>query len=382
MSGALENVGSIWDLLTSPILHTVALGSGLLGAVSGALGCFALLRRQSLVGDAVSHAALPGIALAFLLTGTKSSFGLVLGAALAGWVAMVFVLAIVRTTRLDENTALGIVLATFFGFGLVLLTFIQRLPNANQAGLDTYLFGQAATMLHEDVLLLGAGGALLLGLVVMFWKEFKLVSFDREFAATVGYPVQRIELLLTLLLVAAIVLGLRTVGVVLMSAMIVAPAAAARQWTHHTGMMVLLGAIFGCAAGVAGAVASSVVPHLPTGPTIVLVATSWAIVSLFVGAKRGILWQWLRLRMLQKRLAEEAILVGLYELAQVHGGERHGHTEGALRALSPNLLRVRRRLRELEQRELVEETSRGAWALTAKGQSQAQQIVEKAQEKR
>ncbi|MGB9692928.1 MAG: metal ABC transporter permease, partial [Candidatus Sumerlaeaceae bacterium] len=200
-----ENVASLGDMLASPILRTVALGSGILGAVSGALGCFALLRRQSLVGDAVSHAALPGIALAFLLTGTKSSVGLLLGAALAGWVGMVWVLAIMRTTRLDENTALGIVLATFFGFGLVLLTFIQRLPNANQAGLDTYLFGQAATMLHEDVLVLACGGVLLMGIVALFWKEFKLVSFDREFAATVGYPVHRLELLLTLLLVGGIV---------------------------------------------------------------------------------------------------------------------------------------------------------------------------------
>ncbi|MGC8840828.1 MAG: iron chelate uptake ABC transporter family permease subunit [Candidatus Sumerlaeaceae bacterium] len=369
-------------MLASPILRTVALGSGILGAVSGALGCFALLRRQSLVGDAVSHAALPGIALAFLLTGTKSSVGLLLGAALAGWVGMVWVLAIMRTTRLDENTALGIVLATFFGFGLVLLTFIQRLPNANQAGLDTYLFGQAATMLHEDVLVLACGGVLLMGIVALFWKEFKLVSFDREFAATVGYPVHRLELLLTLLLVGGIVLGLRTVGVVLMSAMIVAPAAAARQWTNHTGMMVVLAALFGAGAGVGGAVASSLVAHLPTGPAIVVGATMWAVGSLFFGAKRGLLWQWLRLRILQRQLAEEAILIGLYELAQTHGGERHGHAEGAIRALSPNIVGVRRRLRKLEQRRLVEQTSPRAWALTEMGQAEAQYMVEKAQEKR
>jgi manganese/zinc/iron transport system permease protein len=380
MVGA-ASIAPLSELLASPTLRIVALGSGILGAVSGALGCFALLRRQSLVGDAVSHAALPGIALAFLATGTKSSLGLVIGAALAGWCGMLAVLALMRTTRLDENTALGIVLATFFGLGLVLLTFIQRLPNANQAGLDTYLFGQAATLLREDVIGLAGAGVVLLVVMGLMWKEFKLVTFDREYAATVGYPVHVLDLLLTLLIVGAIVLGLRTVGVVLMSAMVVAPAAAARQWTNRASIMIVLAAAFGAAAGIAGAVASSAVEHLPTGPTIVLCATMWAVFSLFVGSARGLLWRWLRLRVLQRRLAEEAVIMGLYELGRVHGAERHGHTVGALRALSPNAAGVRRRLRDLERRELVEETAPGAWALTARGQSEAQRLIDQSTER-
>ncbi len=366
----------MFEILLSPTFRVVALGSGLLGAVAGVLGCFAVWRRQSLVGDAVSHAALPGIALVFLLTGTKSSAGLLLGAALAGWCGMLLVVTLVRTTRLDENTALGVVLATFFGLGLVLLTFIQRLPNANQAGLDTYLFGQAATLLVEDVVVLGVVGAVILLVVVFFWKEFKLVTFDREYAATVGYPVHRLELLITVLVVGAIVLGLRAVGVVMMSAMVVAPAAAARQWTHRAGLMALLAGVFGAAVGIAGAALSSTVEHLPTGPTIVLGATLWAILSLFVGSARGLLWQWLRHRRLQRRIAQEAILMGLYDLAQTHGSRLHGHSVGALRALVPPLSGISRQLRELERRGLVEERSPGTWTLSERGEGAARELVE------
>ncbi|MCX7624886.1 MAG: metal ABC transporter permease [Candidatus Sumerlaeaceae bacterium] len=378
-------VGAGWDIvladaLSSPTLRVVGTGSAILGAVSGALGCFALLRRQSLVGDAVSHAALPGIALVFLLTGTKTSLGLLTGAALAGWLGMLFVQAIVRTTRLDDDTALGLVLAVFFGFGLMLLTFLQRKPKASQAGLDTYLFGQAATMLREDVVLLSCVGVVLIAIIALFWKEFILITFDREYASTVGYPVHRLEILLTVLLVGAITLGLRTVGVILMSAMIVAPAAAARQWTNRSHRMVGLAALFGAIAGASGAILSSLVPNLPTGPTIVLIATTWALASLLIGGRRGLVWQWLRRRVLQRKLAEEAVLIGLYDLALAHGDERRGHSEGAIRALSPHAVGVRGRLRRLKQEGMVEETSPGSWILSKKGRDEAKHLVEKSRE--
>lgn len=377
--------GAAWDsvlanLLGSSTLRVVGTGAAILGAVSGALGCFALLRRQSLVGDAVSHAALPGIALAFLLTGTKTSLGLLAGAALAGWLGMLFVQAVVRTTRLDEDTALGLVLATFFGLGLVLLAFLQRKPKASQAGLDTYLFGQAATMLREDVVLLTCVGVLLAALVALFWKEFILITFDREYAATIGYPVHRLEIVLTVLVVGAITLGLRTVGVILMSAMIVAPAAAARQWTNRTHKMVGLAALFGAVAGAGGAIVSSLVPNLPTGPTIVLIATGWALASLLIGARRGLLWQWLRRRMLQRSIGEQAVLIGLYDLALAHGNELRGHSEGAIRALSPQAVGVRGHLRRLKEGGMVEETSPGSWILSEKGREQAKHLVEKSRE--
>ena len=275
-------------------LMIVAIGAALLGAVSGSLGTYAVLRRQSLLGDAISHAALPGVAIAFLLTGSKTPLILVLGAALAGWLGTLLILSIVRLTRIKYDSALGIVLSTFFGFGLVLHTLIQRTGNANQAGLDTFLFGQAATILESDVLTIGILGGVAIIIMLVFWKELKLLVFDEGFAASLGFPIRVLDILLTSLLVIAIVLGLQAVGAVLMSAMLVAPAVAARQWTNKLSLMMFLAACFGALAGVSGTIISSSASRIPTGPTIVLCATVVVGLSIAFAPNRGLLWDWLR----------------------------------------------------------------------------------------
>lgn len=277
-------------------LIVVAIGSALLGIISGALGTYAVLRRQSLLGDAISHAALPGIAVAFLLTGSKTPLILVLGAAIAGWLGTLLILSIVKLTRIKYDSALGLVLSTFFGFGLVLHTLIQRTGNANQAGLDTFLFGQAASLLERDVLTMGILGGIALLLMSLFWKELKLLVFDEGFATSLGFPVRALDILLTSLLTVAIVLGLQAVGAVLMSAMLVAPAVAARQWTDRLAHMVLLAALFGAIAGVSGTVISSSTSRIPTGPTIVLCATVVVGFSIALAPNRGLVWHSVRQR--------------------------------------------------------------------------------------
>ena len=271
-------------------LITVATGAAFLGTVSGALGTYAVLRRQSLMGDAISHAALPGIALAFLLTGTKIHLLLILGAAIAGWVGTVIIMVIVRLTRIKFDSALALILSTFFGFGLVLLTLIQRTGNANQAGMDTFLFGQAATILKWDVITIGILGGIALIIMLILWKELKLLIFDEGFAASIGFPIRTLDVLLTSLLVIAIVIGLQAVGAVLMSAMIVAPAVAARQWTDRFSLMVTLAAIFGAVSGVIGTIISSTAAYIPTGPTIILSATLFVIISITLAPNRGLVW--------------------------------------------------------------------------------------------
>ena len=288
----MENLSTIIHL--DYTLLIVAIGAALLGTVSGALGCYAVLRRQSLLGDAISHAALPGIAIAFLLTGSKTPLILVLGAAIAGWLGTLLIMSIVRLTRIKYDSVLAIVLSTFFGFGLVLHTLIQRTGNANQAGLDTFLFGQAATMLARDVLTIGILGGIALIVMLVFWKELKLLVFDEGFAASIGFPIRTLDVLLTSLLVVAIVLGLQAVGAVLMSAMLVAPAVAARQWTDRLRLMVFLAACFGALAGVSGTIISSTVSRLPTGPTIVLCATVVVGVSIAFAPNRGLVWDRIR----------------------------------------------------------------------------------------
>jgi manganese/zinc/iron transport system permease protein len=282
------------DLFLDYTLRNVALGSAILGIVSGVLGAFAVLRRQALIGDALSHAALPGVCLAFMLTGLKTPIVLMLGAAVAGWLGMLLILRVIRDTRIDSGSALGTILTVFFGFGVVLLTVIQKGNNANQAGLDKFLFGQAAALTQEQVTTMAwLGGAALL-VVILLYKEFKLIAFDPEFAMSLALPTRRLDLLLTGLLVIAVVIGLNTVGVVLMSAMLVAPAAAARQWTNSLSHMLVYSALFGVASGVCGAMISVSQTKLPTGPMIVLSVTAIVIISVLFGSARGIVWEWLR----------------------------------------------------------------------------------------
>lgn len=298
----------VYGLMFDYTLRNVALGSAILGIVSGVLGCFAVLRRQGLLGDALAHAALPGIGLAYLLTGTKETLVLLVGAALAGCVATFLLLRLVRDTILSEDSVLGILLSTFFGFGIVLLTFISKTGNASQAGLDKYLFGQAAALIQENVIMMGILGALALGIVLVLYKEFKLLAFDAEFAASLGFNTNLLSLLLTLLIVVAVVIGLQTVGVVLMAAMLIGPAVAARQWTNRLGVMILLAAVVGAAAGISGALISISQPRLPTGPMVILSLTALVLVSLLFAPARGLVWDWLRHRKQRGQLRPPELL--------------------------------------------------------------------------
>jgi manganese/zinc/iron transport system permease protein len=357
--------------------RVVALGAASLGAVAGALGCFAVLRRQSLLGDAIAHAALPGIALAFLLTGSRATPILVLGAALAGWLGTLLVLGIVRSSRIPEDSALGIILSVFFGAGLVLLTFVQRRPLAAQAGLETFLWGQAATLLVRDVILIaGAGGAALV-LVALFWKEFKLLAFDPEFGASLGLPMTRVDILLTSLLVVAIVIGLQTVGVVLMSALVVAPAAAARQWTDSLAVMVVVAGVLGAVAGVGGTVMSSLGGGIPTGPTIVLVASALVVLSLVAAPRRGLGAELARRLRTRRQVRTDTVLAHLYALAAQHGeATGHGHAPAVLRTMiaEGGEAGVERSLTALASRGLAREVTPGKWALTEEGMGRARNL--------
>ena len=359
------------DLFGNYTLRTVGLGAAFLGIVNGVLGSFAVLRRQSLLGDAISHAALPGIALAFLLTGSKATIVLLLGAAAAGWVGTLLVMNIVKNTRVKYDSALGLVLSVFFGFGLVLLTYIQRMPVASQAGLDTFLFGQAATLLARDVATIGILGLAVLLIVLAVWKEFKLLCFDPDFALSLGFPIRWLDVLLITLLVTSIVIGLQTVGVVLMSAMVVAPAAAARQWTDRLGAMVAISAFFGALAGVGGALVSSLTARLPAGPTIVLCLTAIVLVSLLAAPNRGVVWKWARERVNRNLLQTEAVLADLYVLAMRHEDLGHGHPISVLRTMSIGHGGVDRSLEVLRERGLVRVTADGTWSLTPRGLSEA-----------
>lgn len=363
------------DLLFNYTLRTVALGAATLGLVSGALGSFAVLRRQSLLGDAMSHAALPGVVLAFMITGSKTPIVLLLGAAIAGILGTLFMMAITRHTRIKEDSALGIILSVFFGFGLMLLTFLQKHPDAQQAGLNNFLFGQAATLLEQDVVTMAifGGGALLL--MALFWKELKLLSFDIDFGASLGFSMRLLDVLLTSLLVVAIVIGLQAVGVVLMSAMIVAPAAAARQWTDRLSVMVGLAALFGAIAGVSGAMISSMGSGLSTGPLIVLSISVIVLISFLFAPNRGLVWNWLRRRQNHHNLRVRAVLSNLYRLAEQHDDPKHAHETAVLQTMSFGKGGVRNSLVALSDLGWVQQVDKDRWALTEVGAEEAERYL-------
>ena len=290
------------------------------------LGSFAVLRKQSLLGDAISHAALPGIAIAFLITGAKDTNTLLLGALVSGLIGTFWIRSIVTKTHLKSDTALGLILSVFFGFGMLLLTFIQKQPNANQAGLDKYLFGQAATLVESDVWMMAIVTGICLIVMLTFWKEFKILLFDADYTKTLGFNTKTIDILITSFIVLAIVLGLQTVGVVLMSAMLLAPAAAARQWTNSLSKMVFLAAIFGAFSGVFGTAVSASQNNLSTGPVIVIVAGVFVLFSFVFSPKRGLLFKQIRFVKNRRDLELHKTLAFMYHIAETHNNISHPHT--------------------------------------------------------
>lgn len=274
--------------------RTVALGCSLLGMVSGILGCFAVLRKQSLLGDAVSHASLPGVCLAFLFTNVKETEVLLFGALVTGVICIGLIQLIQNYTKIKFDSALALILSVFFGLGLVLLSYMNKLPGSNKSGLNKFIFGQASTFIERDVNVIFITGIILLVIIVLFWKEFKLVSFDSDFARTLGFPSKKIEILISVLIVATVIIGIQAAGVILISAMLISPAVAARQWTDKLSVMVILSAIFGGISGFFGTLISISQENLPTGPIIVVIISLIVLFSILFSNKRGIIFKIIR----------------------------------------------------------------------------------------
>jgi manganese/zinc/iron transport system permease protein len=344
-------------------LRTVALGGSLLGMLSGVLGSFATLRRESLLGDALSHAALPGVAIAFLIAGRQLP-ALLIGAAVAGWLGVAFIALLTRTTRLKQDAAMGIVLVSWFAAGIALLVWIQGRPDAGQAGLGSFIFGQAAAIVQGDVWLIAAISVVALGVLALFWRQFKLISFDPEFARAVGLPVDRLALLLSTLIVAAIVPGLQLAGVVLMVGMVIAPGIAARQWTNQLFEMVVLAGVLGAFAGGTGAILSAAGTRLPTGPMIIVVSFLVVLFSLALAPERGLVWRWVRERRDRPIFAARTVLRDLFHYAFDHGSPITPVPEKFLLGVSGRV--ARQGLRLLEHQGHVRRVG-DQWQLTAEG---------------
>jgi len=294
----------------------VAVGAALLGAAAGGAGAFVFLRKRALVSDAVAHATLPGVALAFLAMAWmggdgRALAGLLAGAAISAGVGLLAVEAITRRTRLAEDAAIGAVLSVFYGLGIVLLTVIQGAGIGRAAGLEGFLLGSAAAMLFEDAVLVAALGALAFAAVLVLRRPMTLVAFDEGYAAAAGISPRRMDLAMMALVLGIVVAGLKIAGLVLIVALLIIPPAAARFWTDRTEGMTALAAGFGAAAGWVGAAISASAPGLPTGPVIVLVAFALFAASMLLSPGRGVLAALLRRRALSNRVHRRQGLLAL-----------------------------------------------------------------------
>ncbi|HAV64336.1 MAG TPA: ABC transporter [Verrucomicrobiales bacterium] len=329
--GELTETG-VWDQmvrffsLRDPALRAVLLGSGLLGISCGLLGSFIVVRKMSLMGDALSHAVLPGVALGFLWNLTKDPLAIFVGATLAGLLGTLTVHAITHTTRLKEDTALGLVLASFFAVGICLVKMIERLPTGAKSGIDKFLFGQAAALNSQDLQLMTVVTLLAVVLISVFYKELLVCSFDPGFARAAGLPTRMLHHGLMLLLAFAVVIALQAVGVVLVSAMLITPAAAAYLLTDRMHRMLFLAATFGVAAGILGAFMSFLGNNLPTGPFMVLAASMVFAGAFLFGPRHGTLARWWRQRSRSRRVERENTLKALFHVLEGRGFVGEGIT--------------------------------------------------------
>jgi manganese/zinc/iron transport system permease protein len=344
----------------------VLLGSLLIGATGGLLGSFAVLRRRSLVGDALAHAALPGVALAYLLTGSKALPVLLLGATISGILGVLVIQFITNFTRIKADSAIGIVLSVFFGIGIVLLTHIQRVGGGNQSGLDKFLFGQAAAMVGDDLVVMVVLVVIIVAAVLFFYKEFKALIFDPGFFSTLGFSSRWVDVLLMGLIVLTVMVGLQAVGVVLIAAMLITPAVAARFWSERLGTMVLISTAFGGVSGIVGTFISSLGPRIPTGPVMVLVATFFFLVSALVAPRRGLFSRWRRERHNRQRESRQHFLRAYFELAEKARESASFSTSELAAELGWNAVRVERLGRKLARQQYAERVGAG-WRLLQKG---------------
>ena len=319
----MPELSDIWNVLILRDYNTrlVVICTILLGCACGLMGGFLLLRKRSLMGDTLSHATLPGVGLSFMLLVALGGDGkslpiLLAGAGITGVIGCAAVLFIREQTRIKDDAAMGIVLSVFFGAGVAILGVIQKMPEGSAAGLESFIYGKTASMVMSDFQILVFITVCVITCSLLLFKEFRLLCFDENFAAVLGWPVKFLDILLLAFITAVTVAGLQAVGLILIIAFLITPAAAARFWTNQLDRMLMLSALIGAASGWIGASLSAFIPRLPAGAVIVLVAALFFVVSMLIGTERGVMIRSLRQSQLEKRVGRQHLLRALYEILE------------------------------------------------------------------
>lgn len=290
----------------------IALGTMSLGLINGVFGVFLVLKKQALVGDALSHATLPGIVLAFMFTQSKNMLVLLLGASFSALFAMLILELIKRFSNLKSDAGLALILSSFFGFGQVLLLIVQTTGVGSMAGLESFIFGQAATMLNSDVIFIICLAIIILITITLFWKEFKLFIFDNEFYQSLGYSNRLTIFVLNILTVIVVTISIKAVGVILMSALLIAPMVASRQLSNRLYLNVIIAGLIGLLSAFIGTLITANVTNLPTGPVIVIALSSVVMITLFFSFKNGIFFKAFKDYIHQKQIIKYKNLIHAY----------------------------------------------------------------------
>lgn len=358
--------------------RVVVLGTTALGMACGLIGSFMLLRKRALMADAVSHATLPGIGLAFIAMVSMGGDGkwlpgLLLGALATGLLGMGLVLLVRNVTRIKEDAALGIVLSVFFGMGVAILGLIQKMKEGSAAGLESFIYGKTASMLASDAYLIGSVALLSLLVCGALFKEFTLLCFDQDYGSSQGFPMGFLDVTLMTLVVVVTVIGLQAVGLILVIALLIIPPASARFWTDKLAAMSILAAVFGACGSAIGALASALVPKLPAGAVIVVTNSFFFAVSLTLGGSRGLVVRLLEHWKLTQKVRHQHLMRALVELEE-DSGQPVIDYDRLYRARSWNHSQLRRNLNRARSQGLLKSEGSG-FQLTPQGEEVARRVV-------
>jgi len=373
-NSAWDNLVTFWQFKDMNALW-VLIGGVLLGMSASVIGAFAFLRRRSLIGDALAHAALPGVMMAFLLFQTRDPLVMFLGAVTSSFIGFFIIDWLPKNTKIKPDAALAITLSFFFALGLMLLSYIQGLNVENKSGLDKILFGQAAAMTQADIKLLGYVAIIILVSVALFFQKLRLIAFNRNYAKTLGVNVDAYEVLLALLIVMSVVVGLQLVGVVLMAAVLLTPIAAARFWSNELKFLLILTAIIGGISALISTQISYLAPAMPTGPWMVVSLSGLFFISLLFAPNKGLIKNFLEHQKLRQKVAEENILRTLFKLVERNNIDQKYFNIAdiqALRSMPCSILQ--KTLRLLCKKQLIKSSARG-FRLTPKGLDMATQLT-------
>jgi manganese/zinc/iron transport system permease protein len=350
----------------------VSIGAGIICFAAGIVGTFSYLRKRALIGDVVSHAVLPGVAISFMLTGVKNPLYFLIGATTSGILSIWLVDFIQSKSKLKPDTILALTLSVFFGIGIVLLTKIQHSGDAAQSGLDSFLFGKAASMTMHDVIIFSIIALINTICIVIFLRAFSIISFDEEYAKSIGFNVKVIKSFLALLTVITVAIGIQSVGIVLMAALLITPASGARFLTNSVKKMLVYAGIFALFSGFSGVIISSSGKAMPTGPWIVVVLSIFTIIAIFFGKEKGVIARMRTRKSNNIKINNENTLKTIYKLS------KEGNDSIPLDQLINNQSTTQFKpiLKRLEKNQILIRVNESV-ILTEKGKLAAREVIRK-----